>query len=39
MGKVVGGWGSGESLTLPIRRCAAEQGMVSGTFVYNFRSL
>ena len=36
-GKGVGG--GGDSLTLPIRRCAAEQGMVFGSFVYNFRSL
>ena len=39
--KAVGkeGRGRGDSLTLPIRRSAAEQGMVSGSFVYNFRSL
>ena len=39
--KAVGkeGRGRGDSLTLLIRRCAAEQGMVSGSFVYNFRSL
>ena len=39
--KAVGkeGRGRGDSLTLLIRRCAAEQGMVSGSFVYNFRLL
>ena len=39
--KAVGkeGRGRGDSLTLLIRRCAAEQGMVSGSFVYNFGSL